>query len=179
MVYSLVQQKVDINIKLKSVEIYATKLADIFHQAQKNGYKKLHIVLVGHQYKPDNFSHSVLKFNDRPKAEALIIGAQKAGCYAKMYLVTSCLVGDPENNGAYYEDGDACENCEMAEVYETELYIENWLDNDYPQLNKVSFDESELIAPFATDEDEYIFKESSGYSGNYLPDITYCTITLR
>lgn len=176
LVYNLVQQKSDKKIQLTSVETYAQHLAEIFNKEQSRGHTKPHIVLLGHQYTPENFSIDGLKLNDRPKTEALIIAAQKAGCYAKMCLVTSYLEGAPEYDGGYYSydnDEEPDTDSEMAEVYDESLYIENWLENEIPQLNNVSFEESDLIASFALDDDEPIIKESTGYMGNYGPDVMH------
>lgn len=175
LVYNLVQQKSGKKIQLTSVETYATQLAEIFTKEQLGDIIKPHIVLLGHQYTPENFSFEALKLNDRPKAETLLRAAQKAGCYAKMCLVTSYLSGEPEDGGGYngrgYDEPD--EDSEMAEVYDQSLTIEHWLENDIPPLNNVSFEENDLIASFALNDDEPIVKESTGYMGNYGPDLMH------
>ncbi len=178
LVYNLVQQKSGKAIQLTSVETYAQRLSEIFAKEQSLGHTKPHIVLLGHQYTPENFSIHGLKLNDRPKAEALLSAAKKAGCYAKLCLVTSYLEGAPENGGGYdgYDDEygeELDEDIEMDEVYDESLYIEHWLKNEIPQLNSVSFEESDLIASFAFDDDEPIIKESTGYMGNYGPDVMH------
>lgn len=174
LVYNLVQQKSGKKIQLTSVETYAEHLARIFTKEQQRGNTKPHIVLLGHQYTPENFSIDGLKLNDRPKAEALLRAAQKAGCYAKMCLVTSYLSGAPEYSGGYgYDDDEPDEDAEIAEVYDESLSIEHWLENDLPPLSNVSFEESDLIASFALNDDEPIVKESTGYMGNYGPDVMH------
>ncbi len=174
LVYNLIQQKSGNQIRLTSLETYVEKLAEIFANQQEPDNTKPHIVLLGHQYTPENFSVKGLKLNDRPKAEVLLQAAQKAGCYAKMCLVTSYLSGMPEFDGGYYGNDDDCdEDAEMAEVYDKELYIEHWLENDIPALSNVSFEKDDLIASFALDEDEPIMKESTGYMGNYGPDLMH------
>ncbi|MEJ7828580.1 MAG: 2OG-Fe(II) oxygenase [Segetibacter sp.] len=174
LVYNLIQQKSGNQIRLTSLETYVEKLAEIFAKQQVPDNTKPHIVLLGHQYTPENFSVNGLKLNDRPKAEVLLRAAQKAGCYAKMCLVTSYLSGMPEGDGGYYgNDDDGDEDAEMAEVYDKELYIEHWLENDIPALSNVSFEKDDLIASFALDEDEPIMKESTGYMGNYGPDLMH------
>ncbi len=173
LVYNLIQQKSGNEIRLTSLETYVEKLAEIFAKQQR-GNTKPYIVLLGHQYTPENFSVDGLKLNDRPKAEALLRAAQKAGCYAKMCLVTSYLSGTPEESGGYYDDDDSGdENAEMAEVYDEQLYIEHWLENGIPALSNVSFEENDLIASFVLDEDEPIIKKSTGYMGNYGPDLMH------
>jgi hypothetical protein len=174
LVYNLIQQNSVNKIKLNSIESYVDKLAGIFTKQRREGNTKPHIVLLGHQYTPENFSESLLKLNDRPKAEVLFRAAQKAGCYAKMCLVTSYLSGMPEEDGRYYkygEDSDA--NAAMAEVYEEELYIQHWLENKVPALTKVGFVENDLITSFDLNEGEPILKESTGYMGNYGPDLMH------
>lgn len=172
LVYNLIQQKSGNKIRLTSLETYVEKLAEIF--TERLGNTKPHIVLLGHQYTPENFSADQLKLNDRPKAEVLLRAAQKAGFYAKMCLVTSYLMGMPEEGGGYYGNGDdGDEDKEMAEVYDQELYIKHWQENNIPALSNVSFEENELIASFALNDDEPIVKESTGYMGNYGPDLMH------
>ena len=174
LVYNLVQQKSVENIQPTSVETYAKDLGEIFIKEQSLGNLQPHIVLLGHQYTPENFSIEHLKLNDRPKAEALLQAAQKAGCYAKMCLVTSYLEGTPEDGGGYIEyTEDPDPEVEMGEVYDESLCIEHWLENDIPPLDNVSFEENDLIASFALDDDEPIVKESTGYMGNYGPDLMH------
>lgn len=176
LVYNLVQQKSGEKIKLTTVETYVKQLAEILTREQKSGNTKPHIVLLGHQYTPENFSIDALKLNDRPKAEVLLSAAEKAGCYAKMCLVTSYLAGEPDCGGGYngYDDDDAVdEDAEMVEVYDQSLSIDHWLVNGIPPLNNLSFDETDLIASFALDEDEPIMKEATGYMGNYGPDLMH------
>ncbi|MET4082637.1 hypothetical protein ABIB40_002597 [Pedobacter sp. UYP30] len=174
LIYNLVQQKATENIQLTSVETYAQHLAEIFKKEQNRGHTEPHIVLLGHQYTPENFSIDQLKLNDRPKAEALLQAAQKAGCYAKMCLVTSYLSGVPEDDGRYYDyNEDSDPEAEMGEVYDKSLYIEHWLDNGIPPLDRVGFEETDLIAAFVLDDDEPILKESTGYMGNYGPDLMH------
>jgi hypothetical protein len=170
--YNLIQQKAAENIKLQSLQSYASELATLFSEYENNS--KPYIVLLGHQYTPENFSKENLKLNDRSKAETLMLAAEKAGFYAKMCLVTSYLSGAPEYEDYYKygkEDGD--ENAKMEEVYEEELDIEHWLKNNFPDLNKVHFEEDDLITSFTLDEDEPIIKESTGYMGNYGPDLMH------
>ena len=172
LVYNLVQQKFINKIQLTSLETYVAILAEIFTKQRQEGITKPNIVLLGHQYTPENFSEDQLKLNDRPKAEVILRAAQKSGCYAKMCLVTSYLSGMPEDEGGYY-DNNVDEDAEMAEVYDEQLYIEHWLENNIPVISNVSFEEDDLITSFALDEDEPIMKESTGYMGNYGPDLMH------
>jgi hypothetical protein len=167
LVYNLVQKSVDSKIELQSTIQYANQLAEIF---EKNPITKPYIVLLGHQYTPANFSADQLKLNDRLKADALLKAAKNLGFYSKLCLVTSYISGGPDYSYGYdYEDDDA----PMGEVYEEELTIEHWVKNEIPSLNNIEFEEEDLIASFKLEEDEPLIKESSGYMGNYGPDITH------
>ncbi|MEO5890531.1 MAG: 2OG-Fe(II) oxygenase [Ferruginibacter sp.] len=174
LVYNLVQQKSPKKIQLISIETYVEQLAELFTKEQQRGNIKPHIVLLGHQYTPENFSMDGLKLNDRPKAEVLLRAAKKAGCYAKMCLVTSYIEGAPAESGGYgYDDDDPDEDAEIDEVYDESVYIEHWLENNLPRLSNVSFEENDLITSFALNDDEPIIKESTGYMGNYGPDVMH------
>ena len=174
LVYNLIQQKAGKKIELRSLQSYAGKLAEIFTAHQSQNASQPYIVLFGHQYTPENFSLDGLKLNDRARAEALLLAAQGAGYYAKMCLVTSYLSGAPEYDG-YYEYGEygGDDDAEMAEVFDRSLYIEYWMQNELPALDKVPFTEDELITSFALGKDEPIIKESTGYMGNYGPDLMH------
>lgn len=169
--YNLIQEKAGKKIEPQSLQHHAARLAEIFvkHQAKKN--PQPYIVLLGHQYTPENFSADGLKLNDRAKAEALLLAAKQAGYYGKLCLVTSYLSGAPAYSG--YGDDEEDEDAEMVEVYDDSLSIEHWLENELPALNKVSFEEKDLITSFALNEDEPIVKESTGYMGNYGPDLMH------
>lgn len=173
LVYNLVQQKSGKKIQLTSIETHAEQMAKIFTNEEQLNNIKPHIVLLGHQYTPESFSISGLKLNDRPKAEALLRAAQKAGCYAKMCLVTSYLSGMPEDSGRYGYGDEGDEDAEMVEVYDESLYIEHWLKNEIPPLSNVRFEEDDLIASFALKDDEPVAKQSTGYMGNYGPDLMH------
>ncbi|WP_084490115.1 hypothetical protein [Niabella ginsenosidivorans] len=99
LVYNLVQEKAGKKIALQSIQTHAAQLAELLiaHQAQEAARPA--IVLPGHQYTPGNFSYDALKLNDRAKAEALLLAAQKAGYYARLCLVTSYLSGAPAYSG--------------------------------------------------------------------------------
>jgi hypothetical protein len=147
------------------------QLTVLFKKLQPTKNRQPYIILLGHQYTPENFSYDALKLNDRPKAEALLQAAKKAACYGKMCLVTSFLSGAPEYDGYYGDEVD--DDTEMAEVYDKQQSIEYWLKNDIPALSNLQFEEEDLIASFALDEGEPILKESTGYMGNYGPDINH------
>lgn len=170
LVYNLVQHKAAETIKLQPLEEYVAKLSGFLTKYSDEESNFMRIILLGHQYTPENFSMEALKLNDRGKAEALLRAADQAGYYAKMCLVTSYKAGMPEGGGYYGDYID--EDTEMEEVYDESLSIEHWMDDGIPPL-EIQFTEDDLIASFQIDEDEPIVKESEGYMGNYGPDLMH------
>lgn len=176
LVYNLIQQKAGKKIAPETVDAPAERLAAIFKKQQQARNTNPNIILLGHQYTPENFDLKRLKLNDRYKAETLLLAAKKAGYYAKLCLVTSYLAGMPEADDQYYGygyDDEDVEDAEMAEVYDESISIEFWMKDGLPTLSTVPFEEDDLIASFNRNEDEPVAKELSGYMGNYGPDLEY------
>ncbi len=170
LVYNLVQEKAGPKIAPATVETHAIQLAGILKAQQQTGDAKPYIVLLGHQYIPEDFSEHSLKLNDRHKAEILFRAAKKLGLYSKLCLVTSYLSGMPDCDGSYDdEDEDAL----MEEVYEESLDIEHWAESEVPALDALRFEEEDLFASFDLKDDDPIVKESTGYMGNYGPDLMH------
>lgn len=172
LVYNLVQLKSEKKIQLETLSEHVEKLVAVLKENEDDQTTIPKIILLGHQYTPENFSLQGLKLNDRSRAEALLRAADKAGYYAKMCLVTSYLSGMPEPGGGYYGD-DVDEDAKMAEVYDDSLYIEHWLNEGPPPLRNIKFEEEDLIATFRLNDDEPILKEVEGYMGNYGPDLMH------
>ena len=169
LVYNLVQLKTGKKIALQSIQTHANKVAEMLTQHQEKVDTSPNIILLGHQYTPENFSYNALKLNDRAKAETLLHAAQIAGYYAKLCLVTSYISGSPEYDGYYEEDEDAV----MEEVFDESLQIEHWAENQFPSMNNITFEEADLITSFKLNDDDPIVKESTGYMGNYGPDLMH------
>ncbi len=172
LVYNLVQKKTDKAIQLEPLGEHVSRLAAILKEGRESRRFSPGIVLLGHQYTPENFSVEHLKLNDRTRAEALVRAADAAGYYAKMCLVTSYLSGSP-SSGGYGWDEEPDEDTEMEEVYDESLYIEHWLDGGPPPLRNIQFEEDELLTTFKLQDGEPIVKESTGYMGNYGPDLMH------
>lgn len=172
LVYNLVQKENHNAIRLEPIGGHVSQLAAILQRGKASGDFSPGIVLLGHQYTPENFSKDHLKLNDRTRAEALIRAADTAGYYAKMCLVTSYLTGIPTNDGYGWREDDI-EDAEMGEVIDEALYIEHWLNDATPPLRNFQFEEDDLLATFRINEGEPIFKESEGYMGNYGPDLMH------
>ncbi len=171
LVYNLVQKKAGKKIELASLQTHAAKLAELLTRHQAVEEHKPCIVLLGHQYTPENFSHDALKLNDRAKAETLLLAAQKAGYYARLCLVTSYRSGAPAYDGyGEYGGGD---DARMDEIYDESLSIEYWAASDLPVVRNLSFEEEDLVTSFPLDENEPLIKESTGFMGNYGPDLMH------
>lgn len=175
LVYNLVQEQSEKIIQTPSIKTTINQLANKLNKQIIADSSKPIIVLLGHQYTPENFSLEALKLNDRYKADTLLQAAAEINCYAKMCLVTSYKIGTPEydNYYDYNENGNDDEEAEIAEVIDESLYIEHWLENNIPPFNEICFEENDLITSFILEEDEPLIKENSGYMGNYGPDIEH------
>ncbi|MEX1193044.1 MAG: 2OG-Fe(II) oxygenase [Brumimicrobium sp.] len=174
-VYNLIQQAPGAKIELQSFNNSVNKLVKTF---LKNRKVEPFIILLSHQYTPENFSYEALKLHDRYKADALIEAAEQMGFYAKLCLVTSFLEGIPAADSYdydYYRYGndDNVADAVMEEVIDETLSIEHWLNNKFPNLDNVNFEEKDLITSFELKDNEPIIKESTGYMGNYGPDLMH------
>jgi hypothetical protein len=170
LVYNLIQNKTGKIIQAQPLGKHVEKLVTILKNDEENNNAIPKIILLGHQYTPENFSRKSLKLNDRAKTDALLRAAELAGYYSKMCLVTSYVIGSPAWEG--YDD-ETDENAAMEEVYDETLSIEHWLNEGVPPLYDIQFEEKDLLAAFHLDDDEPIVKESSGYMGNYGPDLMH------
>ncbi|WP_158861309.1 2OG-Fe(II) oxygenase [Lunatibacter salilacus] len=172
LVYNLIQKKTDKAVRLEPLGEHVSQLASILKACEGSKVFSPGIVLLGHQYTPENFSTEQLKLNDRTRAEALIRAADNAGYYAKMCLVTSYLTGIPAPAG-YGWDDEPDDDLEMEEVHDGWVSIEHWAEEGPPPLLKIEVDEDELLATFKLNEGDPIVKENSGYMGNYGPDLMF------
>ncbi|MEX0882286.1 MAG: 2OG-Fe(II) oxygenase, partial [Cyclobacteriaceae bacterium] len=172
LVYNLIQKRSEKAIRLEPLGEHVSKLATILKAGAGSRPFSPGIVLLGHQYTPENFSRKHLKLNDRTRAEALIRAAADAGYYAKMCLVTSQLSGIPAYDG-YGWDDTPDEDEEMGEVYDDCISIEHWLDDGPPPLRNIEVDEDELLTTFKLNDGDPVEKENTGYMGNYGPDLMH------
>ncbi len=139
-------------------------------------------VLLGHQYTPANFSLAQLKLHDRPRAEALMEAAEKAGYFASLGLVTLYLMGQLEgaddyyfSRGRYYDydDDGASSGGTMGEVYEEYMTVKHWGESDAPGLGEIHIRQEDIIAEFDMGEEDPIEQEEEGYTGNAGMTIQY------
>lgn len=169
LVYNLIQLKSGETISADSLNRYVSELKSILIEEKDQTLGKPKIIILGHQYTPENFSYEQLKLNDRAKANALLRAAKEAGFYSNLCLITSCVNGMPEDDDYYGDDYSE----EMGEVFDSSVMIEKWLETSNPALGDLFLTEEDLLTSFKIDEDEPLFKESEGYMGNYGPELTY------
>lgn len=167
LVYNLIQKSSGKDIAIQSYKKHVDCLKACFKKVESEISDSHHpmIVLLNHQYTPENFKQEHLKLNDRAKATALMQAAKEAGLYSNLCLVTATKEGIPLDY-----DND-CE--EIGEIIDESICIEKWTGDNYPELGSFILDDDDIIAPFIIDDDEPFEVENSGYMGNYGPDITY------
>ncbi len=183
--YNLVQQKGEKKIQMHQLEGHANRLAEIL-KAAEDYQDILKIILLGHQYTPSNYMMEALKLDDRPKAEALILAAKRAGYYAKLGLVTSYQTGEliddydygssrSRGRGRYddYDDDGLAEDGEMGEVYDEHVSVEHWMQEGVPSLDNIQFKKEDIISADELNEGEPIEKDAEGYTGNAGMEMTY------
>ena len=174
LVYNLVQTQ-----GLSTIHVHESQdaIADLTTLLQEADIQNPFAVLLGHQYTPTNFSMDALKHHDRPRAEALLEAAEKAGFYAKLGLITCYQMGDlePSSNSygrrkrRYYddEDEDVSDGVMGSEIYEEYIHIEHWSkDESLPPLRSLTFDENDIITDMELRDGDPTEKEAEGYTGN-------------
>lgn len=165
LVYNLVQQKTTQTLSALTTKKQVDHLVDILYRSESN---EPLIILLGHQYTPENFSVESLKLNDRLRADVLLKASTKLGFYSKLCLVTSFVSGAPEYNG-YGDDNSV----DIDEIYDEWLEIKHWVPNEIPFLYNLTFSNEDLIASFPINEGDPVEAENTGYMGNYGPDINH------
>ncbi len=116
-----------------------------------------------HQYTPESFDFYLLKSTDTKVWEILASVASKLGWYCNMALVSHTIEGYPN-------DGDSDVIDEINEEYTTFL---KWYDSKIPSLNGLEFKNIDFINLLDYENEEPAEVESTGYMGNYGPDVTY------
>lgn len=185
LVYNLVQKEGSEKIALQPLGDFAERLAGILKTDGKD--KKFpKIVLLGHQYTPSNFTMEALKGDDRPKAEALLLAAEKVSFYAKLGLVTCYQMGELVENydgrknrsGSRrwvddFYDEQSTENATMGEVFDEHMEVEHWMKEGVPPLRNLQFGEEDLISAAKLNEGEPIEKNPTEYTGNAGMEMEY------
>lgn len=162
LVYNLIQ-KSDHQISANTATTYIDKFEKILTTYKKD---QPLIILLGHQYTPENFSEKRLKLNDRLKGNVIKEAAHRLGYYMKYCLVTSFVTGMPE-------DGYDSETLDIEEVFDEYINIEHWLKSEIPDLGGFNFEDEDIISSFPINGGDPIETENTGYMGNYGPDINH------
>ncbi len=184
LVYNLVQQSKSTRIRLPQLSAQTAEIAQLLKTGEASFTEFPAAVLLGHQYTPANFSLAQLKLDDRPRAEALLAAAEKAGYYAKLGLVTHYRMGELEGDfyydnyrrrGRYYDDEDEGNGGgTMGEIFEKYTTIEHWADDDErPSLGHFSIRDEDIISDVKIGEGEPDEQEEEGYTGNEGMTIEY------
>ncbi|MFT6321709.1 MAG: hypothetical protein ACJAT4_002639 [Granulosicoccus sp.] len=175
LVYNLLQSEKSKKIKPTQFSSQAETIAKLLKATPVNRDELPMIFLLKHQYTPTNFSLTHLKHHDRPRAEALLQAAEKAGYFAKLGLMTYHLEGELEGVG-YGEDGygkgrygaykepDLSEGT-MGEIYDSSLSINNWANDGFPGLGELNIDKEDIVNPFEENDDP-IEQDAEGFTGN-------------
>jgi hypothetical protein len=181
LVYNLVQKSGSPKPESPRFQAKALRMADLLAEMSRSQTKFPQVVLLGHQYTPQNFSRSDLKLHDGPRAEALLEAAGHAGYFATLGLVTHYQMG--ELKGDYYddysyrkrrrsweeEDEEDHSDGTMGEVYEQSTSVDHWITDSQPSLGSLKVSEENMITAAKSDlgeGQEPIEKESEGYTGN-------------
>ncbi len=177
LVYNLLSTNSNLQIKSTAFSLQQHKIADILNSSEQEFKELPKAILLGHEYTPTNFSLANLKGHDKPRAEALLGAAEKAGYYAQLALVTHYQNGQLEadydyyNNYNRYNHGPEIDGT-MGEVYDEYTYIEHW-NGDYPGLEDLYLENKEIITDLNLGEGEPTEKEEEGFTGNAGMTIEY------
>jgi hypothetical protein len=132
-------------------------------------------ITLDHQYTQDGLTWGALKGADLAKARVVLEAAGRADCQAALALLTYHESGAAEDDGSYWGYGrsrwgyyeEEVGEHEMAEIFDTSLTADHWIDADGEPLplGEIVIDESELLEPGAIRavEPEEHFQ---GYTGN-------------
>ena len=168
--YNLIQNDANQQLQLEESKNYVRQIETLLKQNTAGGPL---VILLNHQYTPENFSLVSLKHNDQHKAEVLLRAAENAGYFAKLGLLTCYQMGNMEGDFYYENRGSAGSDGEMGEVFEEYISVVNWAEDGLPDLGRLAIPEDEIIRGFDLKEDEPIAIEEEGYMGNYGMTIEY------
>jgi 2OG-Fe(II) oxygenase superfamily len=175
LVYNLVQKS---SAQIKNEPPALQKiglLTDQLRSLEKSKPAYPQIILLKHQYTPENFSSQALKLHDRAQYEAFSTAAIDAGWYTRLALVTYHINGSLEGGDHYddYFDGGRRRSGRhqptpetMGEIYDTDLSLGNWAEDGLPTLGDYDFEEEQIIADFELGEGKPIDKDAEGFTGN-------------
>ena len=178
LVYNLLQSASSSKISSPQFGRQVGQMAELLQTLADTFEWRPQAVLLGHQYTSANFSLGQLKLHDRPRAEALMKAAEKAGYFATLGLVTLYRMGELEGGdyyygygrrrGRYYEDYDEEESGRgtMGEVHEEYTSIKHWGTDEPPGLGELNIREEDILTDFELGEEEPIEQEEEGYTGN-------------
>ena len=176
LVYNLINVGAGNQLHFESSESDVQAIFELLIKNENVTKEKPYILLLGHQYTPENFSFESLKLADRTKAEVFFKAAEKAGFYTNLALVTSYQMGQlesdysPRFNSRYdsWDDDIDVDTASMGEVYDDYLEISVYSHNNLPTINGISIDDNnpDIIYNIELNDGEPIDKFAEGYTGN-------------
>ncbi|MCB0559288.1 MAG: 2OG-Fe(II) oxygenase [Phaeodactylibacter sp.] len=177
LVYNLLQSVDAPKISSPQFQDQVGKIAEVLQSLEDSFEWRPKAVLLGHQYTPANFSLGKLKLHDRPRAEALMEAAEKAGYFASLGLATFYRMGQLEGAGHYYDYGrrsryryydeeEESSGGTMGEVYEEYMTMKHWGEGGAPGLGDVPIREEDIFTELEMGEGDPIEQEEEGYTGN-------------
>ncbi|MCU0446890.1 MAG: 2OG-Fe(II) oxygenase [Microscillaceae bacterium] len=174
LVYNLLQKSSQTKLSAAGFSAQTSQLTQLLKQWSESFVDRPKIILLGHQYTPENFSLDKLKLDDLPRVIALLEAAQEADFFAHLALVTHYQQGElieeyrPRRKKyyGYNDDDDDDVDGEMGEIYDEYLQISEWEVNDTPTLGALNIEFKDLITNINLAEGEPIEKMAEGYTGN-------------
>ncbi|MCB0560478.1 MAG: 2OG-Fe(II) oxygenase [Phaeodactylibacter sp.] len=184
LVYNLLQSVDAPKISSPQFQDQVGKIAEALQSLEDSFEWRPKAVLLGHQYTPANFSLGQLKLHDRPRAEALMEAAEKAGYFASLGLATLYRMGQLEGADHYYDYGrrsryryydeeEESSGGTMGEVYEEYMMVKHWGEGGAPGLGEAPIGEDDLFTELEIGEGDPIEQEEEGYTGNAGMTIEY------
>ncbi|MES2775434.1 MAG: hypothetical protein V4722_14765 [Bacteroidota bacterium] len=168
--YNLMQKESKNRLQLMESKTYVQQMAALLQQQVQEAPL---IILLKHQYTPENFSLESLKHNDRFKADVIMRAAEDAGYFVKLGLFTCYEMGELDGDFYYNNEGPKGGDSEMGEVHEAYTHIQHWAKDGLPALGEMSINEGEVIRDFELKKDDPIATEEEGYMGNYGMTVEY------
>jgi len=175
LVYNLVYSARAKKKVIPKISVQADEIATLLAMDKNTTAYAPKVILLEHQYTPANFSLESLKHHDKPRAQALLAAADKAGYFARLGLVTHYQMGDMEEQYNSYsrrrrhyaeEEEESGGNGTMGEVHEESISIKHWVHETGPGLGELDIEEDDLITDITLGEGNPIEKEEEGYTGN-------------
>ncbi len=183
LVYNVLQKSKDTKYSASANQDKVGQLADLLTTWEKTIEEEdtpTKIILLEHQYTPENFSNKHLKLSDHTRVQMMQQAVEQAGFFMRLGLVTHYMSGNidynsikPKKRGrrSYwdeddYSDEDLADASMGDDIYDEYTRLENWANDGLPTLGTLNLKEDEILSESILGEDEPLEKEAEGYTGN-------------